>query len=48
MNERGLDVSPEQKMQVDANSSPAEILRKWKEAYDDPVKAGEAFQRFFT
>jgi hypothetical protein len=49
MKDRGLDVSPEQPTKVDANSSPAEILRKWKSALgDDPARIGEAFRKFFT
>jgi hypothetical protein len=49
MHERGLDVVPEKKMQVDANATPAEILLKWKSAHnDDPVQIGEAFRKFFT
>jgi hypothetical protein len=48
MHERGLDVSPPQTRAIDANSSPAEILKAWKFAYgNDPVKAGEAFRNFF-
>jgi hypothetical protein len=48
MRERGLDVVPEKKMQVDADASPAEILRKWKSALgDDPARIGEAFREFF-
>src|SRR5713101_1679653 len=42
MHERGLDISPEKKIVISANDSPAEILLKWKFAYsDDPVKVGE-------
>jgi len=49
MHERGLDVSPTQPRAVDANASPAEILKNWKAAYgDDPVKVGEAFRKWFT
>jgi hypothetical protein len=48
MRSRGLDVSPEQKVEIRADSSPAEILKLWKVGYGDPVKAGEAFRKFFT
>jgi hypothetical protein len=48
MRARGLDVVPAQKMQVDVNASPQEIIEKWKAAYgDDPFKVGEAFRNFF-
>jgi hypothetical protein len=48
MKDRGLDVVPEKKMAVDADASPAEILRSWKSAHnDDPVRVGEAFRNFF-
>jgi len=48
MRERGLlDVPSPPK--IDANASPAEILRSWKAAYsNDPVQVGEAFRKWFT
>jgi hypothetical protein len=48
MNERGLDVSPEQKVAIRADASPAEILKLWKVGYGTDQAAGEAFRRFFT
>ena len=49
MRDRGLlDGMSERTRAVSPNDSPAETLLKWKAAYDDPVKAGEAFRKFFT
>jgi hypothetical protein len=48
MKDRGLDVVPEKKMVVDADASPAEILRAWKMAYGTDQAAGVAFRKFFT
>ena len=46
---RGLDVSPEQKVEIRADASPGEILKSWKTGYgNNPAKIGEAFRKFFT
>jgi hypothetical protein len=47
MHNRGLDVVPEKKMVVDADASPAEILKSWKAGYGTDQAAGEAFSKFF-
>jgi hypothetical protein len=49
LHNRGLDIVPENKVEIRADASPAEILKAWKFGYgDDPARIGEAFQRFFT
>jgi hypothetical protein len=49
MHNRGLDVSPEKKVEIRADSSPAEIIKNWKSAYgNDPAKIGEAFRKWFA
>ena len=48
MHARGLDVSPEQQMKIATDASPQEIIEKWKAGYGDPVKAGEAFRKWFA
>jgi hypothetical protein len=49
MKSRGLDVSPEQKVEIRADASPGEILKSWKAAYsNEPVQIGEAFRKWFT
>jgi hypothetical protein len=48
MKSRGLDVSPEQKVEIRADSSPAEIVKSWKIGYGTDQAAGEAFRKFFT
>jgi hypothetical protein len=48
MHNRGLDVVPEQKTNIAADASPAEIIEKWKAGYGSPQAAGEAFRKFFT
>jgi hypothetical protein len=47
MKDRGLDVVSENKVEIRADASPAEIIEKWKVGYGDPIKAGEAFRNFF-
>jgi hypothetical protein len=42
-----LDVVPEKKMAVDADASPAEIIKSWKAGYGTDQAAGEAFRNFF-
>jgi hypothetical protein len=46
MHNRGLDgPSPPR---IDATASPAEIIKSWRAAYGDEVKASNAFLKFFT